>query len=618
MCGLAGFVGARNEAGLDEMIRRIAHRGPDATTTYLDAETGVHLGHLRLAIIDLVGGVQPMWDEAGGACIVFNGEIYNFAAIRRELENLGVAFATSHSDTEVILRGYLQWGAGIAARLNGMFAFVIYDKRQGTLFIARDRFGEKPLYLSQSGGVFAFASEVQALLALESQSGTVDPTSLAKYFAYGFLPGQRSLYAGIRQLAPGHHATYSLAERTLIEEPYWRFRIASDAALERADEQELAEEFWAIFRRSVERRLVSDVPLGLFLSGGVDSSAVLAAATELIGRDSVRTFTIGFTEASFDESPYAETVAKHFGSVHRCEVMTLDRARDLTDVVLPRMGEPLSDASILPTYMLSEFTRKHVTVALSGDGGDELFAGYDPFVALRPAALASRLPKSAINGLLALSERLPKSDRNMSFDFRLRRALLGVRHERPYWEPSWMGPAQPEDLSRLLGTAWRTEDLYSETGELHADLGRLSSPDKTLEYFTHLYLPNDILVKSDRASMMCSLEGRAVFLDNEIADFCVRLPFKWKMSGGVRKRLLKTALAQRLPRAIIQRKKKGFGIPTGAWLRSLPSPVADYAGSEIDRGYADALHREHASGARDHRLLLWALLSFTKANSAWA
>jgi asparagine synthase (glutamine-hydrolysing) len=610
MCGITGFFGPGSPADLTAMTDALAHRGPDGAGYHIDAAAPVFLGHRRLAILDIAGGSQPMWNEDGTVAIVFNGEIYNHAELRRELQAKGHVFASDHSDTEVLVHGYEEWGADLPLRLNGMFAFAIWDGTRQRLFLARDRFGEKPLYYAAQPGFLAFASELSALARHPSVSTALDLRALQKFFAYGYLPGATALYTGTRKLPAGHHLTLDLAGGEPRVVRYWRFRIESDETLGRRAEAGLVEELRALLVTAVGRRLISDVPLGLFLSGGLDSSSVLWAAAQHLPPASIKSFTIGFTEPSFDESAHARRVAKHFGTEHHERILDLATARDLVPAVLGRLDEPLGDASLLPTYLLSEFTRQHVTVALSGDGGDELFAGYDPFKALAPADFYDRLmPRGLHRGVRRLVDLLPVSTGNMALEFKLKRSLMGLSYPRNLWNPVWMAPLEPGLMGEIFEAPLRIEELYDEAITLWESSASADPIDRTLEFFTNLYLTDDILTKTDRAAMMVSLEGRAVFLDNDLVDFCRRLPHRWKYRNGTRKYLLKQAMEGLLPDGIAHRRKKGFGIPTAKWLRSIPPvpPLPAIAG--VRTAAVAERWRSHRAGTADHRLFLWSWLS---------
>lgn len=610
MCGIAGFVGPGDRSNLVAMTQALEHRGPDGEGIYEDESAHVFLGHRRLAIIDLVGGHQPMPNEDHTILVIFNGEIYNHAALRKELISRGHVFRTDHSDTEVLVHGYEEWGEQLPARLNGMFAFAIYDKPRRRLFLARDRFGEKPLYYLVRPGLFAFASELTGILRHPHASHSLDIRSVQKFFAHGYLPAPNALYEHCRKLPGGCHLTYDTGSGIFSVSRYWRFNIEPDERLTEADDDRLASELRALLIQAVDRRLMSDVPLGLFLSGGIDSAAVLAAVTQLRGRDSVETFTIGFNEPSFDESGQARSIAQTLGSRHRDELLDLSQARKLIPVVLKDMDEPLGDASLLPTYLLSMFTRKFVKVALSGDGGDELFAGYDPFKALGPARIYERFVPSNIHSLLRrLIGVIPTSTANMSFDFKLRRTLIGLSHSQPLWNPIWLAPLEPRDIDDIFDHPLPPEELYEEVLALwHLSEGK-DLVDRTLEFYTNFYLQDNILMKVDRAAMMNSLETRAIFLDNDLVEFCRRLPNRFKVRRGQRKYLLRRALRGLVPDDVLARPKKGFGIPLAKWLKTTPPkpPLAPVAGVRMDR----VVERwaQHRAGTADHRLFLWSWLA---------
>lgn len=610
MCGIAGFVGEGDRGHLIAMTRALAHRGPDDEQLYVDQDLRVFLGFRRLAIIDPVDGVQPMWSRDGSIAVIFNGEIYNHLELRAELEEKGHRFFTDHSDTEVLVHGYAQWGQDLPRHLNGMFAFVVFDRTRRLLFASRDRFGEKPLYYIARPGFFAFASELAALVCHPKADRTLDSRALQKFFAYGYLPAPNAIYRGTRKLPGGYCLTFDLDSGRTVETRYWQFTIEAEDHAPAARIAPLAEELRALLDRSVARRLVSDVPLGVFLSGGIDSSLVLAMAARHRPPESLDTFTIGFIEPSFDESVFAAQVAEALGTRHHQRVLDLEAGRDAAEGVLRRLGEPLGDASILPTWLLSAFARESVTVALSGDGGDELFAGYDPFAALEPAAWYGRLVPTSVHLLLRrAAERLPKSAKNMSLDFRLRRALAGLSYPAQCQNPAWMAPVEPALIKAMFEEPLSVEELYSEAIELWDRSPAQNPVDRTLEFFTNLYLPDDILTKTDRATMMVSLEARAVFLDNEIVEFCRRLPRGYKFRHGVRKYLLKKAAAGLVPETVLRRKKKGFGIPLARWLREIPSnpPVAPICG--IRMPWVEDQWRNFRAGLSDERLFLWSWLS---------
>ncbi|MCP4666956.1 MAG: asparagine synthase (glutamine-hydrolyzing), partial [Deltaproteobacteria bacterium] len=420
MCGICGFVGNGNIQDLRRMNTALAHRGPDDEGLWHDTHRGVFLGHRRLSIIDLEHGAQPMWSGDGAIGVISNGEIYNHGALRDELEKKGHAFHTDHSDTEVLIYGYREWGEDLPHKLNGMWAFALYDKGKNRLFISRDRFGKKPLYYSLQNGAFAFASELRALVRHQSISANISKRSLKKYFAYGYIPAPLSLYEGIYKLPGGCNLFLDISRLDYSIRKYWDFVLDPFERIPKNPEEEWGETVRALLSQAVKRRLMSDVPLGVFLSGGMDSSSVAACAAALVGSERIKTFSIGFEESSFDESHHADRVASLIGAQHRLTYLSLERAKTLLPEIAKRLDEPMGDSSLLPTYLLCRETRKHVTVALGGDGADELFAGYDPFRALRRASFYDRvIPGPVHEGIRMLAARLPVSHRHMSFDFRL-------------------------------------------------------------------------------------------------------------------------------------------------------------------------------------------------------
>ncbi len=611
MCGIAGFIGRGTSADLAAMSDAVAHRGPDGAGHDIDPMRAVFLGHRRLAVLDLAGGQQPLYNEDGSVSVVFNGEIYNHRALRAELTDRGHCFHTDHADTEVLVHGYEEWGPALLNRLNGMFAFALYDRHAGQLFLARDRFGEKPLFFLEHADAFVFASELTALRQHPvAAAAGLDLLALQKFFAYGFFPAPQTPYAGIRKLPPGHYVQVEVASRRTQVRRYWRFALRPGDPPP-GGPAAWAEELEYLLQRAVAQRLESDVPLGIFLSGGIDSSTILSCAADARPADTLQTFAMGFTEPSFDESAPAARMSAHVGARHHAEICDLQAAKSLLPELLGHLDEPLGDPSILPTFLVCRFARRHVTVALSGDGGDELFAGYDPFTALHTARLYYQLVPRPLHQAIALvAARLPLSERNMSLDFKLKRGLRGLGHPPKLWNPIWLGALDPRDVAALFQEPVDPELLYSEAIAEWDASASSSLVDRTLEFYTNLYLADDILVKSDRASMLNSLEVRAPFLDIDVAAFAQRLPAWAKLRRGQTKWLLKRAMARRLPADILKRPKKGFGIPLARWLRQMPAP------SPLGRGLPylneDWLHqrwREHRLGRRDERAALWCWLA---------
>jgi asparagine synthase (glutamine-hydrolysing) len=612
MCGICGVAGGDPATGrelVQRMCSAMEHRGPDDEgSVHLD---GVTLGMRRLSIIDLEGGHQPMPNEDSTVWAIQNGEIYNHLELRELLMAAGHSFNTQ-SDTEVLVHGYEEWGEAMVERLNGMFAFAVLDRRRGLVLLARDRMGIKPLHYAIDGKRLVFASELKALLRDPALRREIDPVALDQYLAYEFVPSPRSIVLGIDKLRPAHLLTWSVKDGTHRMRRYWAPELGVGDGRRSVDQE--SEQLRAVLRESVRKELISDVPLGVFLSGGIDSSAVAAMMTQLGG--DVKSFSVGFADRSFDESGYARQVARHLGTEHRELTLEPDMLLGLIPKLPSLLDEPLGDASIIPTYLLSEFTRRHVKVALGGDGGDELFAGYPTLQAHRLAAYYLRAPRILREGLVEpLVRRLPVSRDNLSFDFRAKRFVGGARYPIAERHQRWMGSFNAQERELLLSKVVRHQVRNWESdGE-----GAYADPlNQVLALDMRLYLENDILVKLDRASMMASLEGRVPLLNNDFVEYATHLPLNMKLRGMRSKFLLKRALRGLLPEAILNRPKKGFGIPVAHWFRgplkeqmlSVLSPDRIARKGFFDPAAVAALIGDHLDGRRDNRKQLWTLFAF--------
>lgn len=608
MCGIAGFVGRGDAGTLKRMTDAMAWRGPDADGFYSDANNGVYLGHRRLSILDLAGGVQPMADHSGRYVITFNGEIYNHREIRADLEKLGHRFSTADSDTETLLEAYKAWGADILPKLNGMFAFCLYDSQQRTAFIARDRFGKKPLFYTKQGQTFAFASELTALRKHDHLRMDASRTALQKYFAYGYIPAPLSIAEGVMKLPGGH---FMLLDCTTLEyavHQWWSFAIDPYEHVPPNAEAVWGEQLIDLLTAAIKRRMIADVPLGFFLSGGIDSSALVALASTIIDGPKINTFSIGFTEASFDESEYSTLIATKFRTNHTRRVLDLDTALELLPTILGRLDEPMGDSSLLPTYLLCRETRKHVTVAHGGDGADELFCGYDPFRAMGPARMYNRIMPRTVHTLVeSLVGRLPVSHRNMSLDFKLKRTLRGLGYAPSLWNAVWMGPLAPADLEDLFAEPIALDELYSEAIAAWEGCSSDNYLDRSTEFYVKLYLQDDILVKVDRASMMNSLEVRAPFLDIDLVNHVRRIPASYRFRKGQSKYILKKALEPYLPHQILYRPKKGFGVPIGKWMSEgrIDLSHIDAARHGLYQQFVASQIEKHRALKADNRAFLW-------------
>ncbi len=617
MCGIAGWVGDAPPELLPAMLDLLRHRGPDDAGIH--AEPGVALGMTRLAIIDLVTGRQPMADGAARYWIVFNGEIYNFRQLRAELVARGRPFRTQ-SDTEVILEAYAEFGEACVEHLRGMFAFALWDRERRRLLLARDRLGKKPLYYWRRDGLLLFASEPKALLRHPAVPREVDWAAFHHYLAFGYTPATRSAYAGIAKLPPAHTAT--LAGRELALRRYWQLPAGPPAGAPRAPVAEVAASVRAELREAVRLRLESDVPLGVFLSGGVDSSAVVASMREVTsGR--IATFSVGFGRAfaSYDELPYARLVAERFGTDHHEEILEPNVA-DLLPAIVRHFDEPFADSSAIPTFAVAQATARHVKVALSGIGGDETFGGYPRYLGVRVSERYARLPRGVRRAAAALAlalalARESRSSRNLGGW--ARRFVGGAESPMPERYVGWTRFFGDADLARLASPALHdrlTAGVDAAQRRAFEARGHGDAMDGAFRIDLATYLPDDLLVLADRMSMANSLELRAPFCDHRLVEASLAIPPALKIPGRRLKGLLKTAFADVLPRPVLEHRKQGFMIPLGHWLAGelagtlddllAPSRVA--ARGLFEPAEVERLKGEHRAGARDHGDRLWALM----------
>lgn len=623
MCGIAGAVWSREEDAIDRgvlerMTTAIRHRGPDDAGLYESPrDSGSHclLGHRRLSIIDLSGGHQPLPNEDGTIWTVFNGEIYNYRELREELLRRGHRFATS-SDTEVIVHAYEEYGDDCVESFRGMFAFALWDERRRRLLLARDRLGQKPLFYRQDGRRLLFASELKAILQVPGLPRQVDPEAVDLFLTYQYVPHPRSIFQGFHKLPPAHRATFEDGRLQIVR--YWSPPYA-DPAQPPLHVEEWQRRLRETLTEAVRLRMRSDVPVGAFLSGGIDSTIIAGLMQSLSGRP-IHTFSIGFPQQEFDERSYAREAATRIGSEHH-EYVVHPSALETLPKLIWHYDEPFGDSSAIPTMSLSEVTRQVVKVALSGDGGDELFAGYSRYQAVHLAGRADWLP-DPVKGVLAwnLWQRIPSSTRQRSFGRRLKRfiAALGQPPERRYLR--WIGIFDAE-ARRSLYTPEFLERLGGfDSGEFIAG-AYAECPDRDFVTRTTCadvlsYLPCDILTKVDIASMAFGLEARSPFLDHRVAELAARMPIELKFSPGQGKKILIQTFADLLPESIQRRSKMGFGVPIDHWFRNelsgllretLLSPRC------LDRGIfrcetVERLIDEHQSRRWDHAYRLWNLL----------
>jgi asparagine synthase (glutamine-hydrolysing) len=624
MCGIVGFLTSKSiDIPEYEILRKmrdiLIHRGPDDTGEYIwpldEKGPFVFLGHRRLSIIDLSGGHQPLSNEDGTVWVIFNGEIYNFKELREELKGRGHQFRT-HSDTEVIAHAYEEYKENCFRYLNGMFAIAIWDEKGNRLVLARDRLGKKPLYYSSINGTFLFASELKAIMLYPAFPRRVDPFSLMKYLFFEFIPCPHTIFKDARKIPAASYLIWD--KKRIAVKQYWS-PFDSQKGEKDLSEAEAELRMMELLKESVKRRLISDVPLGVFLSGGIDSSAITALAQkEVPGR--IKTFSIGFEDPSFDESKYASLASKYIGTEHHEQIMT---PSDLLSIVpnLPDiLDEPMADASILPTYLLSKFTRGNVTVALGGDGGDELFAGYPTYLAHKLADQYGRYLKFLHPTLSFFGNLLPVSDDNISFDFKIKKFLSGIGYPEGIRNSVWLGSFPfleiEEVLSPDIHTQLRRDQLFEEISIYEGEYPYDDRITKLQYLDLKLYLQESILVKVDRASMACSLEVRAPFLDHRLVEFVMGLPSKLKLRGFTSKYILKNAMKNWLPDEVIKRPKKGFGVPIAKWVKGpLKELFEDLLSFDrikreglLNPEYVSTLLQDHLVSKKDNRKQLWTLL----------
>ena len=624
MCGIAGLLDLRARPVNSSLVRGLcnvlAHRGPDDEGYYIEGP--VALGQRRLAILDLAGGRQPMSNEDGTIWVTFNGEIYNFRELRARLEGLGHRFATC-SDTEAIVHAYEQYGPACVKELRGMFAFALWDQPRQTLFLARDRAGKKPLFYAEVDGQWAFASELHALLQHPGLAREVDWAALDDYLTYGYVPAPKTIFRGVRKLLPAHWLTVRLrpdgsGDSDVHVERYWQ--LAYEPKL-RLSEEDAADGLLEVLREAVRLRMIADVPLGALLSGGIDSSIVVALMSQLSDRP-VKTFSIGFDDQEFNELPHARRVAERCGTQHH-EFIVRPNALEVLPTLVRHYGEPYADSSAIPSYYVAKLTREHVKVALNGDGGDECFAGYERYAGGLAADRYGRIP-AAVRRLAIepLSRLIPAGGSRRSRLRQARRFLEVAGKPAPERYLRWIGYVRTGEKAALYSADFqeqlaghRAESWLLEMWEQLTAAG-LGPLDRMLALDVQSYLPYDLLVKMDIATMANSLEARSPFLDHEVMEFCARLPASYKLRGMRLKHLLKKAGAGLLPPETLARRKMGFGVPVGNWMRrELRSWTEDLLLSPraLKRGYFEPnalrhLVDAHLEGREDRSFQLWALV----------
>ena len=630
MCGIAGFSGGGSEQVARDMIHAIKHRGPNDSGVFF--RNGVGLSHARLSILDVSTlGHQPMSDLDQNVWIIFNGEIYNFKDLRKDLLQKGYVFK-SNSDTEVIIYAYKEYGVECFKKMHGMFALAIFDLKKDELILARDRMGKKPLYWSigKNREIF-FASEIKSLMKNPFWTGELRSDSIIQYLANDYVPTPYTMFNGVYKLEPGYILRFNRANKSFTKERFWDIGVNEvDRKYEHFTNEQLQKKLGDLLAKSVSDRLVADVPVGVFLSGGIDSSLVAYYAKQAKSGGVVNSFSIGFEEKTFDESDYAKMVAKHIGTSHHHKIVTERDALDVIPKIVEIFDEPIADSSIIPTYLLSEFANKNITVALGGDGADELFGGYQTFIADQFIKSVPFLPQSLIkNTLKPLLTILPFSDKNFSLPFVMQKFITGLNNNPAIRHGSWLGSFGASEIKKMikpsfsnvisLGVKDLERVLYSNSIEYYDRYkNKIGSDNAVLAMYARSYLLDEVLVKTDRASMAASIELRSPFLDTNIVDFAYSLDYSNKVKYGSTKMILRDHASLMLPEVIVKRPKKGFGAPVSKWLRNdLKAMVDENLNSKIiekegifNAQYVDRLVHEHQNGIHEHRKELWNLLMF--------
>jgi asparagine synthase (glutamine-hydrolysing) len=623
MCGICGLVyhdpqRRVESATVERMCRSIVHRGPDDRGVHVSGHLGI--GIQRLKVIDLESGHQPMTNEDESVWIVFNGEIYNYRSLREQLKAKGHVFRT-RSDTESIIHAYEEYGQDCLGLLNGMFGLAIWDARRKTLLLARDRLGIKPLYYYRDSEKLVFGSELKAILQAPGIETTIDLAALNNYLTFEYIPGPRSIFQRVRKLEPG--CTLVWDGRSLVERSYWRLPVKP------AVRQDPPTVFRELMTDAVRSRMVADVPLGAFLSGGIDSSIVVALMARL-QEEPVKTFSIGFKESSYNELEYARAVARQYGTEHHEYTIEAD-ALELTEKLIDHFDEPFGDFSIFPTYLVSKMARRDVTVALTGDGGDELFGGYDTYLAQRfDRRFYHWWPGLLKRGLFEpVADRLAPRQAKKGLVNIFKRFVQGARLPADLSHARWMIFLTERERARLLSPDVRREladvDPYDFLRRHAAEAGEVDELSRSGYVDVKSYLVDDILVKVDRMSMAVSLEVRVPFLDHRMAEFSFSLPPDLKIDGWQRKALLRRSMSEMLPEAIRRRDKQGFSIPIKNWIRGELRPMMTdllAPGRLRRKGYfnADTVSRlvdEHLRGVENHSHKLWALMVFESWHQAY-
>jgi len=620
MCGICGYVNLdkkpiHHSGIIEDMTRSLIHRGPDDEGFYV--KDNIALGMRRLTVIDLITGHQPIHNEDAGVWVILNGEIYNFIELRESLIKSGHTFYTN-SDTEILVHLYEDFGKDCVKKIEGMFSFCVYDKRENVLFFARDRLGEKPFYYYYDEKIFVFGSEIKAILKHPGVKKQIDTLSLNKFFSYGYIPSPSSIFRNIRKLEAAHILTLSLNKSQICNiEKYWSQSFSQKII---SNEKEILNDIREKLKQSVQSRLVSDVPIGALLSGGIDSSLVVLMMSELLESRQIKTFSIGFKEKEFDESSYAQIIARQFNTDHKEKIVSAKDALNVLPEIFDKLDEPMCDPSLIPTYLVNKFASQHVKVALSGDGGDELFAGYPKYIVFKILSLFEFFPKRTKD----FGNRFIKFLFKNSNDHRVSRFIETLKYPLFMRNQLWVSNFLPYELNELLKDDFQAPDgeevLLDDLNKYFSLFNGATSLDRAFFFDTIMNLQDYYLVKMDRASMMNSLEVRTPFLHHKLVEFASSIPASLKTKMFETKSLLKKVASINMSKNFVYRRKMGFSIPLAQWFKNeLKDKVEDLRDKSIffESSYVNKIIDDHFNGVRNNTGKIWPLIVFNEWHSRW-
>lgn len=609
MCGICGFIGPGSKRDIIEMANEIFYRGPDEKNFYEYQKKNVYLGHTRLSIVDINLGKQPMFNENGNVCLIYNGEIYNNLELRKILKNKGHIFKTKNSDTEVLLNSYLEWGIDCVNKFNGMFAFAIFDKNKNSLILGRDRLGEKPLFYFYDGNKFAFSSSISSIKKY-IKNNKINQKALLKFYAYGFIPGKNTHIQNLYKLEPGNILEFKIDKKDINIYKYWKYTINEDT-VRYFDLKNSKEEFLFLFEKSIKERLVADTNIGVMLSGGLDSSAVAIYAAKNYHKK-INTYSVSFSEKSFDESYFFKKLSKELGLENISFNLTAKDNFENLNEIFQKLDETLADPSIVPTYTACKLAKKNVKVLLTGDGADELFCGYSTFTAMHLSRLLEKdLFKIPINYFNKFFFQKNYSEKYMSFNFKLNKLINGLNVDESIRNPVWLSHLDIKDIRDLFSINISPEELYSEAKTVWENSSSTDPIFRTSEFYINFYLPNNILSKVDKAGMYNSIEIRSPFLDYDLVDFTTKISSNLKSQLFTNKFLLKKSFKEILPNYILKRKKKGFAIPVSKWIEKKISsklPNALIGNQKIFERFKE----NHLNKLKNYNQFLWGTLILNK------